>query len=125
MGALLGCLILVAAAEQEVGKNVYPLSVSGRALDADGRPIDGATVFMVSCSPDRTLGRITTAADGRGLSMGELWSRDGRLVATAAQEVVLRVIPTKDRTGIMSRGSEECGAMAPLAASAQDEGPHR
>ena len=37
--------------------------------------------------------RSSTAADGRGISSGEFWSRDGRLVASAVQEVVLRVVP--------------------------------
>ncbi len=35
--------------------------------------------------------RSMSASDGRGLSMGEFWSRDGQLVASAVQEVVVRV----------------------------------
>jgi acyl-CoA thioesterase-2 len=35
--------------------------------------------------------RSRSTSDGRGLSMGEFWSRDGRLVASAAQEAVLRI----------------------------------
>jgi acyl-CoA thioesterase II len=35
--------------------------------------------------------RSLSATDGRGLSMGEFWSRDGRLVASAVQESVLRL----------------------------------
>jgi len=35
--------------------------------------------------------RTITLADGRALSRGELWSRDGALIATATQEAVLRL----------------------------------
>jgi protocatechuate 3,4-dioxygenase beta subunit len=45
----------------------HPLKVGGRALDPGGRPIAGATVFLVSTnnSPAEHLGKAVTGPDGR------------------------------------------------------------
>ncbi len=40
--------------------------------------------------------RSPSAADGRGFVRGELWSRDGTLVASVAQETVLRPLRPQD-----------------------------
>src|SRR5436190_7973192 len=45
---------------------VHPLSLSGRALNSDGKPIEGATIFIVSTNGiDRSLGKTTTDQEGR------------------------------------------------------------
>jgi protocatechuate 3,4-dioxygenase beta subunit len=53
------------AAEREV--RMHPLSVSGRALDEAGKPVQGAIIFLVSTnsSPQKTLGQATSDANGR------------------------------------------------------------
>jgi acyl-CoA thioesterase-2 len=43
--------------------------------------------------------RSPSATDGRGLARGEFWSRDGRLVASAVQESVLRFARAHRRVG--------------------------
>jgi RNA polymerase sigma factor (sigma-70 family) len=42
-------------------------SVSGRAVDQDGKPVSGATIFLVSTniSPQRLLATVTTEKDGQ------------------------------------------------------------
>jgi protocatechuate 3,4-dioxygenase beta subunit len=44
-----------------------PLTVTGKAVDEAGRPIKGATVYIVSTnsSPEKTLGQVTTDESGR------------------------------------------------------------
>ena len=45
---------------------VHPLSLAGRALNSDGKPIEGATIFIVSTNGiDRALGKTTTDKEGR------------------------------------------------------------
>ncbi len=45
----------------------YPLKIAGQALDPDGNPIAGATVFLVSTnnSPNEKLGQAVTDRDGK------------------------------------------------------------
>ncbi len=45
---------------------IHPLSLSGRALTAEGKPLAGATIFVVSTNRiEKTLGQTTTGQDGR------------------------------------------------------------
>ena len=45
---------------------IHRLSLSGRALSSDGKPIEGATIFIVSTNGiDRSLGKATTDREGR------------------------------------------------------------
>ncbi|MDB5335539.1 MAG: polymerase sigma factor, sigma-70 family [Planctomycetaceae bacterium] len=45
---------------------VHSLSLSGRALTADGKPLAGATIFVVSTNRiEQTLGQTTTDQEGR------------------------------------------------------------
>lgn len=45
---------------------VHPLSLSGRAVDSDGKPIAGAIIFVVSTNQiNKTLGQTVTDQDGR------------------------------------------------------------
>jgi protocatechuate 3,4-dioxygenase beta subunit len=47
------------------GPRTFPLTVTGKALDPDGKPIAGATIFLVSKSGmGKQLGRVTTGPDG-------------------------------------------------------------
>lgn len=72
-------------------------------LDADGggtpaqrlflASIDHAMWFHRPCRADDWLLFVhhsPTSGDGRGLTSGEFWTRDGALVATVTQEVLLR-----------------------------------
>jgi beta-lactamase regulating signal transducer with metallopeptidase domain/protocatechuate 3,4-dioxygenase beta subunit len=45
----------------------HPITVSGKALDSNGKPIEGATIFLVATdiSPEKTLGQTTTDSEGR------------------------------------------------------------
>lgn len=55
--------------------------------------LDHAMWFHRPCRVDDWLlfvQRSRTSGDGRGLTCGEFWSRDGVLVATVSQEVLLR-----------------------------------
>jgi hypothetical protein len=51
--------------EREIRYQVF--SVSGRAVDPDGKAVSGATIFLVSTndSPQRLLETATTDKDGR------------------------------------------------------------
>ncbi|MEW4569088.1 M56 family metallopeptidase [Tautonia sp. JC769] len=52
--------------EDEPGPETHPITVSGRALDPDGRPIAGAEIFMASrLAAYRRIAETTTDADGR------------------------------------------------------------
>src|SRR5437868_868005 len=44
-----------------------PLTVTGKALDETGKPLKGATIYLVSTngSPAKTIGQITTGDDGK------------------------------------------------------------
>lgn len=59
----------------------YPLTVTGRAVGRDGKPIAGATIFLVSTnnSPEKVLGQTTSDPEGR------YEFRDARLPATGAK----------------------------------------
>lgn len=55
--------------------------------------LDHAIWFHRPCRADQWLLYIQSSrasGDGRGLSTGEMWSRQGELIATTTQEVVLR-----------------------------------
>ncbi|PSR68857.1 acyl-CoA thioesterase II [Nocardia sp. MDA0666] len=70
--------------------------------------LDHAIWFHRPCRVDDWLlfvHRSRTSGDGRGLTEGEVWTRDGTLIATIAQEVLLR-----------ERRGAPCGA-APLVAN--------
>ncbi len=45
----------------------FPITVSGRAVDDSGKPIEGATVFLVATdtSPEKLLDQTTSDVDGR------------------------------------------------------------
>jgi protocatechuate 3,4-dioxygenase beta subunit len=47
--------------------NDVPIQVSGKAIDTDGKPIAGATIYLVSTnnSPDKLIGTSITGAEGR------------------------------------------------------------
>ncbi|MEE2058814.1 acyl-CoA thioesterase [Rhodococcus artemisiae] len=66
--------------------------------------IDHAMWFHRQCRADDWLLYVhhsRTSGDGRGLTTGEFWTREGALVATVTQEVLLRerrTTPTADRS---------------------------
>ena len=45
----------------------HPLTVSGKAVDQNGKPIAGATILLVATntSPGKVIGKTTTDPDGR------------------------------------------------------------
>ena len=47
--------------------NDVPIQVSGKAIDTDGKPVAGATIYLVSTnnSPDKLIGTTITDAEGR------------------------------------------------------------
>ncbi len=53
--------------KDEPGIRYQDFSVSGRAVDQDGKPVSGATIFLVSTntSPARLLDTVTTDKDGQ------------------------------------------------------------
>lgn len=54
-----------AAAAEESDTYTHPITVTGRALDADGKPIEGARIFLASAQPGyQRLAETTSAADG-------------------------------------------------------------
>ena len=47
--------------------NYVPIQISGKAIDTDGKPVAGATIYLVSTnnSPDKLIGTTITDAEGR------------------------------------------------------------
>src|SRR4029078_9978384 len=43
----------IVAAPPKPEERTYPITVTGRALDPDGKPVEGATIFLVSTSAER------------------------------------------------------------------------
>jgi beta-lactamase regulating signal transducer with metallopeptidase domain/tetratricopeptide (TPR) repeat protein len=55
-----------AAAKAEPQPTIHPITVVGRALDGDGKPIEGATIFLIATNgAQQTLGEVKTGRDGR------------------------------------------------------------
>jgi beta-lactamase regulating signal transducer with metallopeptidase domain len=54
-----------APAKPEPKQTIHPITVTGRALDSDGKPIEGATIFLISTGRvQQTLGETKTGRDG-------------------------------------------------------------
>ena len=55
-----------AEAKAEPKQTIHPITVSGRALDSAGKPIEGATIYLISTNVvQQTLGETKTGRDGR------------------------------------------------------------
>jgi hypothetical protein len=95
LGIILSASFVPQGVQAQVGKNALeeeperipatiPVEVSGRARDEDGRPVQGARVFLLSAGPGerRLVGRATTDADGcywiRGASVPVIRESSGR-----------------------------------------------
>ena len=55
-----------APAKSEPKQTIHPITVTGRALDSAGKPLEGATIFLISTNVvQQTLGETKTGRDGR------------------------------------------------------------